>query len=151
MKKLFCALFIVLSSCIYTFAQDKTSAISEDEKQEAVTVAENWFKALVLAQSVDSVLNLSDIPFAVDDKMVINSEKELEELFVGIFTDKGARKIPQFTANFERQVSKIIEDCIPVDVVIVKISLLSGRFQGDAVLISLSRRDNQFKVVGFRD
>ena len=94
MKKKVAACFvlvcIVCSSVLIVFAEPGDADPKREEK--AKQIARAWFNSLMRGNTAVTTA-LSDVPFALDRKKIIESLPEVEKLYEQIVAKKGKREI----------------------------------------------------------
>lgn len=113
-------------------------------------VATGWFDEAVKGESVQRLLAMSDLPFALDwgDEM-LTTTGELEELFQLIFTNRiGKPKKVTYTAAFKEYRCEVLPPCIPVSIAVVELHLTEGG-RSSIMSIAVSVKNGTYKVVGF--
>lgn len=133
------------------FCQEKDICILSDSlKIKAENIAEKWFTELFKANDIEKLMEISDVPFAFDRKKIITSTEDLKKAFQEVFDDGKLGKVPVHKIKYIDCKSETIEECIPIN--IVRFLVLLGENDNDkGILIALSLRDNNFKVVGLSD
>ena len=141
-----CAFALSASPLHAWFAQDAgtAEAASIERTDTAVRVAQEWFAAKMKADTA-ALIRLSALPFAWDRKEIIETEKEYEAFLTKAFNRKGARAVPVVTSSVTSDKSVILDNCFPVDRVIVTLSI-----EEEGIEICV-RPGDEYKVVGFSD
>ena len=126
---------------------ERAAAVDGPQRAELATqVAAAWFDAL-LGGDVAVAGALSEVPFALDRKQVIETSAELDKIYRAILAKKGKRTIKPDAVRVAAEKKEIVDGCVPVDVLIVEITIA-----GDDERIRVAvRPGDTYKVVGFSD
>lgn len=147
---------ILLSILLTTFfsnlnAQSDSITQTINQQEIALNIAQKWVTLLTEGENTDSLMVLSKVPFALDRKIILNSEDELKAFYNKIIEKKGKRVMPKISSEVFHSKYEIIEKCIPINVLIIKITLLDGDLKDEAILVSVEISGDNMKIVGFSD
>jgi len=132
-------------------AQSDTIPQTPEQQKEALNLAVKWTKLLTEGKHLDSLMNISTIPFAQDRKKILNSNDELKSFYFKVIERKGKRVLPEFTSEVHSSKYEIIEECIPINVLVIKLKLIEGDLEGEVIYVSVQISGSDLKVIGFSD
>lgn len=150
MKKLILLIHIFLLPTFIFAQDDEYSTLSKEQEERVIEVAGIWIEEIFKAEDVDKIMQVSDIPFSVERRKIVNSRAELRMLYLGVFEEKGKRSVPKFEKEILEHVYKIENTCYPLNFVNVKIFVRKGEYKGEAI-VCVAIKDDEYKVVGFSD
>ena len=139
---------------LFTFnvkAQNDSIPQTPEQQKKAINLAVKWTTLLTEGKHVDSLMNISTVPFALDRKKFLNSNDELKSFYLEVINLKGERELPKTTAEVYASKYEIIEKCIPINVLIIKIELIIDDSKSHTILVSVVISGNEMKVIGFSD
>ncbi|AUC74955.1 hypothetical protein [Olleya sp. Bg11-27] len=147
---------ILTSILLFTFickssAQNDSIPQTIEQQKTAKNIAEKWATLLIKGENIDSLIAISKIPFALDRKKILNSKDELKAFYNKVIDNKGKRIMPKFSSEIVYSKYEIIEKCIPINVLIIKITPLEGHLKGEGGLVSVEISGNDMKIIGFSD
>lgn len=152
MKKLILSTVLFFLSISIFSQDDKPYSLSEEQTEQVLETVNAWLDEMFEAQDVNRLMELSDVPFALDREKVLNGKNELREVYLKIFENKGKRDIPKFDSEILEHKFEIVEDCIPMNFIKVLISIKDeDNDRIKAILICVSVKDEEYKIVGFSD
>jgi hypothetical protein len=147
MKKIFLSLVFLYS--ISGFAQEKPS-LSAEQKTNISKIAKTWFDELAKAENLEKIIEISDVPFALDRKNVLTKTADLKAFYSKVFKNKGKRIFPKIRIKILDYKSEILEDYIPISV--AKVAVFVGEDEhSEGVILCVSIRNDTYKVIGFSD
>ena len=138
--------FLILQT--QTFGQNSPTS---DLGKEAVQLASYWFESISKAESIEKIMDISNVPFALDDKKLLNTYKELWDIYEEVFSSKGPREIPKYKASIYKTYNEIYENLIPLQYYIIQIDIKEGSYTDDVVMITVAVQNKELKVVGMTD
>ncbi len=141
---------LIIFSCNLK-AQNNSIPQTIEQQKTAITLAKKWVTLLTEGEHIDSLITISKIPFALDRKKVLNSKDELKIFYNKIIKNEGKRIMPKVSSELFYSKYEIIEKCIPINVLIIKIILLEGDMKDEEILVSIEISGNDVKVIGFSD
>ena len=145
-------IFIFLSNFTFSIsAQSDSINRPKEEIVHAENVSVRWFTLLSEGRDLDSLIQVSEVPFALDGKKILYTKEELKSFYNQVIVSKGSRNFSDIEAKVYSSKQEIIEDCIPINVIILKITVFKGNPSGESVLVSVRIVGDDFKVVGFKD
>lgn len=152
MKKLILSTVLFFLS-ISIFSQDyKSYSLSEEQTEQVLETVNAWVDELFEAKDIDRLIQLSDIPFALDREKVLSDKNELREVYLKIFDNKGKRDVPKFDSEILEHKFEIFEECIPLNFVKVLVSIKDeDNDRKKAILICVSIKGEEYRIVGFSD
>lgn len=130
-------------------AQNSSIPIDANAQKKAIELAEFWVKELSYTQNMDVLLSVSHTPFAIDGGKIASSKQELQLFYQTVFDGKGRRELQSVSSRVVKTVSKIEEETIPVNVLIIEVTVVTNG-EPHAILVTVQIGDTQ-KVVGFLD
>jgi len=144
-------LLICFTLPILASAQKKQSfLLPEDQQENILEVVNTWMSEMFKAEGVDKLMPISDIPFAWDYKKVLLSREELKEAYMAVFEDKGSRPVPQYEIMLSEHKVEIVDGVVPLSYVVAEVAI----GQGDdkvGIIICISKKEDDYKIVGFSD
>lgn len=149
MTKLLLTFLITFSFILGVNGQRSEQTIAQ--QAGAIELAREWFNLLHEAENMDALVSMSTYPFALDGKDILNSTQELEDFYQEVFKSKGHRSVPEISIEVLSSHYDIIQECIPLNAVIIKITLRSGDLKDDAILVSVAVIGESLKITGFTD
>ncbi len=123
-----------------------SSTIYASENEDAKQVANTWFLSLMKGEiAVTSAL--SKTPFSFDSKKIIDSDKQLKELYERIVEDKGKRDIKPTSVEVDKikDEQKLRKLKAPKNSITVHIKI------GEEIIHVFVEPGETTKVVGFSD
>lgn len=150
MKKLILLIHIFLLPALIFAQYNEEYTLSNEQEKRVIEVAGIWIEEIFKAEDVDKVMQVSDIPFTIDDEKIVNSKAELRMLYLGVFEEKGKRSIPKFEKEILEHVCKIESTCNPLNFANVRVFVREGEHKGEAI-VCVAIKDDEYKVVGFSD
>ena len=146
-KNILKILFLVFP--LFCFSQEiKPITLSEKDTKKATEVVKIWIDEIFKAESVDKLFQISDLPFVLDGKEVLNTNDELRKMYQSIFSNKGKRKIPKYEILFIDQELEIFDKYLPSN--IIKAAVLVGEDK-ESIFIAIAVKGEKYKIVGFKD
>ncbi len=145
---------IVIFLIIFTnslIAQKDTIPQSLKLQKQAIALAENWVKLVTERTALDSLMNISSLPFALDKKKILNTEDQLKSFYLKMFKEKGERKLSKVTSEIHSSKYEIIDNCIPLNILVVRLKLLVDETKKYSVIVGVKISDTNLKVIGFAD
>ena len=106
---------------------------------------------MIKGENIDSLIAISKIPFALDRIKILNSKEELKAFYNKVIENKHKRIMPKISSEIVYSKYEIIEKCIPINVLIIKITPLEGDSKGEGGLVSVEISGNDMKIIGFSD
>lgn len=150
MKKIFISLTFILSTFFIYSQADTISALSEEQKNKSIEVVENWIKEMFKADDINSLMQISDVPFAFDRKDILTNIDDLRKIYQRIFENKGYREIPNFEVMLLDYKLEIIDNYIPVNSVNARV-IINGDDKYEYILVNVAICNDTYKVIGFYD
>jgi len=65
---------LLIVSTINLKAQNDSIPQTQEQQKEALNLAVNWVTLITEGKYVDSLMNISSVPFALDKKKILNSK-----------------------------------------------------------------------------
>jgi hypothetical protein len=148
------AILLFTAALLCTFSMraqdDLIPNLTEKQKADAVAVALNWTRKLTEGKDINGVIALSSLPFVKDGNLILTTPQQLKDFYSEVVKDKGQRPGATFSAAFDSYRYEILDKCIPVDFIVVKIQAEIDT-RKDEILISVANINGTYKVSGFKD
>ena len=125
-------------------AADQPNLSSAARPDKAKQVAATWFESLMCGDTAVTTA-LSDVPFALDRKRVIESLSELEKIYEQVVSGKGIRYMRVTDIKIHEDKAEILDDTFPFDRIIVHMKV------GNEHVAVCVKPGDAFRVVGFSD
>lgn len=122
-----------------------------NQESEAIQLASYWFESITAITSKAQLMHISSVPFAMDNKKILYSYKELWDMYADIEAEKGSRKTPKYAITAIDTYDKIYQKAIPLTLYIIEIEVKEGDYKGEKLQITVAAQNQQLKVVGFQD
>ena len=147
---------ILTSILLFTFicklsTQNDSIPQTIEQQKTAKNIAEKWATLLIKGENIDSLIAISKTPFALDRIKILNSKEELKAFYNKVIENKHKRIMPKISSEIVYSKYEIIEKCIPINVLIIKITPLEGDSKGEGSLVSVEISGNDMKIIGFSD
>ena len=149
-KTILTSILLITFICNLSAQNDSIPQTIEQQKR-AKNIAEKWTTLLTKGENIDSLINISKIPFALDRKRILNSKDELKVFYNKVIENKGRRIMPKISSEVFYSKYEIIENCIPINVLVIKITFLEENLKSEGVFVSVEISGNDVKIIGFSD
>lgn len=145
-------IFILSLVPFVAFGQEESlDKLTDRQKNNIIEVVSTWISEMFKAESVDVLMRISEVPFALDRVKVLTNTDELKEVYLSIFENKGQREKPKYQVQLLSYKSEILESCIPVNVVKVRVWLYDEEGDEEGVLVAVLLKQDEYKIAGFSD
>ena len=151
MNKLISISIFLLVFTYNASAQNDSIPQSIEQQNEAINLATNWGDLMTEGTAIDSLVSISGLPFALDRSEILNSNEELKSFYVKVANNISEGAPLKSIAKIYDSKYEIIEDVIPINVLIVQLTMLEGNLKDDAVYITVNISGNDMKIIGFSD
>jgi hypothetical protein len=133
-------------------SEDELPVLTQFQRTAVSKIVEKWVEEMFKAESIDHLMALSDVPFAMDREKVLTTTDEMWAMYQNIFQNKGKRPLPRYEIVEMKYKSEIIDYVIPVNTVTVVVLFYDEKGEaGKGIGLCVSIRDNICRVVGFSD
>jgi hypothetical protein len=136
---------------IFIFSQKNSMELTVFQKEKIKNLVNTWLTTLIEAKSIDSLMEISTIPFVFDSKKIVTNSDDLKEKYKKVFIHRLERpEIPKYEIKSIEYKSEVIENCIPISFAKVLLLIGEGEKQED-MIVSVLITDNDVKIAGFND
>ena len=130
-------------------AQNDSIPLEKEIQKNAIELAEFWVSQLISAENIDTLVSISQTPFAQDRKKILTSNDQLREFYQMVFDKKGKRDIDSISSKVVKFVQSIEDKVIPITALLIEVRVtIKGRESG--ILVSVQITESQ-KIIGFSD
>jgi len=152
MKKITLTFVLLFTLILSVHAQNDSIPQTIEQQKAAMKVATEWSSMLYNSDSIESLLKISKIPFALDNKKIIDSKDELKEIYMSILEDKARVKLTNIDSEIYGYKYEIIDEFIPINVLHVMLTITENdKERSDQIVLSVEISGDDFKVIGLRD
>jgi len=123
-----------------------------EQQQKAIQVATEWISMFYEAENTDALMNISKLPFAINNEKISNSNKEIEAMYASIIEDKSQLKKPKLKAEIYKEEHKLIEGFSFVNFLLVFLTITEKKDERpESLLVFVEIDGENYKVIGFQD
>ncbi len=151
MKKIIFALGFFFALLLNVNAQNDAIPDSIEQQKKAIQVATEWISMFYEVENTDSLMNISKIPFTVDNKEILHSNEELEAMYTSIIEDKSQLKTPKIKAEIYNEEHPFIEEFSSANFLLVMTFITEKEERTHQVLIFVEIDGDNYNVIGFQD
>ena len=149
MKKYFYIYILFLP--IISFSQNKSIELTVLQKEKITNLVNSWINNIIEAKSIDTLMEISTIPFVFDSKKIITNSDELKQKYQKVFIHRLERpEKPKYEVKSIEYKNEVLENCIPISFAKFFLIIGEGENQED-MIVSVSISENDFRISGFKD
>ena len=134
-----------------TNAQIDSIPQSIAQQEKAIGLVTNWINLITVGEDIDSLMEMTALPFALDRRELLNSEEELKSFYAKVTEKIGKQTPPKVASRIFNSKYEIIEKSIPLNILIIEITVLDGDLKDDIVFLTVNISGDEMKIVGFTD